>query len=100
VVLDQLWREHGEEVEAWPKEVVASLAKRNAELAQQVRGELGEHLEHPEAATRTATRRAAAAATTAAAGRQQQQQHGQQQGQQQQGQQQQQQHTKPPTCRH
>ncbi|KAL4422766.1 hypothetical protein ABPG75_008963 [Micractinium tetrahymenae] len=35
VVLDQLWAEHGEDPEAWPKEVVASLARRNAELARQ-----------------------------------------------------------------
>lgn len=41
VVLDQLWAEHGEDPEAWPKEVVASLARRNAELARQVGGQRG-----------------------------------------------------------
>ena len=35
-VLEQLWAEHGEDVEGWPKEVVASLGRRNAELARQV----------------------------------------------------------------
>ncbi len=41
VVLDQLWAEHGEDPEAWPKEVVASLLRRNAELARQVGGHRG-----------------------------------------------------------
>lgn len=36
VVLDQLWAEHGEDPQAWPKDVVASLGRRNAELARQV----------------------------------------------------------------
>jgi hypothetical protein len=35
VVLDQLWAQHGEEVEGWPKEVVASLGRRYAQLAKQ-----------------------------------------------------------------
>ena len=36
VVLEQLWAEHGEDPAAWPKDVVASLGRRNAELARQV----------------------------------------------------------------
>ncbi|PSC76102.1 short-chain dehydrogenase [Micractinium conductrix] len=35
LVLDQLHAEHGEDVDAWPKPVIASLARRNAELTQQ-----------------------------------------------------------------
>ena len=43
-VLEGLWEEHGEDVEAWPKEVVASLGRRNAELARQVGARLAAHL--------------------------------------------------------
>jgi hypothetical protein len=43
-VLEGLWVEHGEDVEAWPKEVVASLGRRNAELARQVSARLAAHL--------------------------------------------------------
>lgn len=35
VVLEQLWEEHGEDPETWPKNVVASVGRRNAELARQ-----------------------------------------------------------------
>lgn len=37
VVLDQLYAEHGEDPSTWPKDVLASLGRRQAELSQQVR---------------------------------------------------------------
>lgn len=36
VVLDQLYAEHGEDPSTWPKDVLASLGRRQAQLAQQV----------------------------------------------------------------
>ena len=35
-VLDRLWEEHGDHVEGWPDEVVASLARRSRQITLQV----------------------------------------------------------------
>ena len=35
-VLDRLWEEHGDDVEGWPDEVVASLARRSRQITLQV----------------------------------------------------------------